>query len=306
MKNFTIIIPVKDEQENIPLIVEEINKQKFKYKYEILFINDGSKDKSWEIIKTINKKNKIVKGISFSKNFGHQIALSAGIDMCDSDFIIMMDGDLQHPPKYINMMIDEYEKGNDVVQMVKSNQGKRSIIQKISSNLFYFLFSRIANINISHNVSDFRLISKKVIKVLKNIKEKERFLRGLVTWVGFNYTELIYNVEIRKYGSSKYNILALSKLASFGLFGFSTFPLKLSLYIGYFFAFISFCYGLFAIMERLISPDNSPVGYTDLIVFITFIGGLILIFLGILGAYISKVFEEVRNRPIYIIDEKIL
>ncbi len=306
MKKFTIIIPVKNEEKNIPILIQKIQEQKIDYEYEILFINDGSTDNTWKVIKNINYENNKIKGISFSKNFGHQIALSAGIDNCNSDFLIMMDGNLQHPPKYINQMIKEYEKGNDVVQMVKSNQGKRSIIQKISSSLFYFIFSKISNINISSNVSDFRLISKKVIDVLKNIKEKERFIRGLVSWIGFNYVEISYNVDDRKFGFSKYNIFALSKLASFGIFGFSTFPLKLSLYIGYFFAFFSFFYGFFAIIKRFVSPENIPVGYTDLIVFITFIGGLILIFLGILGAYLSKIFEEVRNRPTYIIDEKLL
>ena len=306
MKKFTIIIPVKNEEKNIPILIQKIQEQKIDYEYEILFINDGSTDNTWKVIKNINYENNKIKGISFSKNFGHQIALSAGIDNCNSDFLIMMDGDLQHPPKYINQMIEEYEKGHDVVQMVKLNQGKRSIIQKISSSLFYFIFSKISNINISSNVSDFRLISKKVIDVLKNIKEKERFIRGLVSWIGFNYVEISYNVEDRKFGFSKYNIFALSKLASFGIFGFSTFPLRLSLYIGYFFAFFSFFYGFFAIIKRFVSPESIPVGYTDLIVFITFIGGLILIFLGILGAYLSKIFEEVRNRPTYIIDEKLL
>ena len=306
MKKFSIIIPIKNEQDNILEVFERIQKLKLKYTYEIIFVDDGSTDESWRVIKSLNKKYQQVKGISFSKNFGHQIALTAGIDNCNSDFLIMMDGDLQHPPEYINFMIEEYEKGFDVVQMVKENQGKRSIIQKITSTLFYFIFSKISNVNISHNVSDFRLISSKVIDQLKKMKEKERFLRGLVSWVGFKYKELNYKVENRKHGVSKYNILALSKLASFGIFGFSSFPLKVSLYLGYIFAFFSFCYGLFAIIKRFISPERIPVGYTDLIVFITFIGGLILIVLGIIGAYISKIFEEVKNRPIYIIDEKLL
>tara|TARA_Y100000768_G_scaffold168484_1_gene126152 strand:- start:49 stop:969 length:921 start_codon:yes stop_codon:yes gene_type:complete len=306
MKKFSIIIPIKNEQDNILEVFERIQKLKLKYTYEIIFVDDGSTDESWGVIKSLNKKYHQVKGISFSKNFGHQIALTAGIDNCNSDFLIMMDGDLQHPPEYINFMIEEYEKGFDVVQMVKENQGKRSIIQKITSTLFYFIFSKISNVNISHNVSDFRLISSKVIDQLKKMKEKERFLRGLVSWVGFKYKELNYKVENRKHGVSKYNILALSKLASFGIFGFSSFPLKVSLYLGYIFAVFSFCYGLFAIIKRFISPERIPVGYTDLIVFITFIGGLILIVLGIIGAYISKIFEEVKNRPIYIIDEKLL
>ena len=140
MKKFSVIIPIKDEKENIPIISQKIKKLKFKYNYEIIFVDDGSTDESWDVIKNLNKKDKKIKGLSFSKNFGHQMALTAGIDYCNSDFLIMMDGDLQHPPEYINKMIKEYEKGYDIVQMVKKNQGNRSLIQKLAHQYFIISF----------------------------------------------------------------------------------------------------------------------------------------------------------------------
>jgi dolichol-phosphate mannosyltransferase len=202
-------------------------------------------------------------------------------------------------------MINKYEAGYDVVQMAKKNQGSRNIVEKIVSYFFYFMFRKISGVNISNNASDFRLISKKVIKEIKKFNEKERFIRGIVNWVGFNYTELDYKVHDRKFGKSKYNISELTKLALFGVFGFSNLPLKLSLYFGFTFSFLSFLFGIYAIIIRLTNPEVVPVGYTDIIVMVTFIGGIQLIFLGILGSYISKIFEQVKDRPTYVISEKI-
>ena len=201
-------------------------------------------------------------------------------------------------------MINKYEKGFEIVQMVKKKQGKRNIFIKMYTFLFYYLFKKFSNINISSNVSDFRLISNKVNSELKKFKEKERFLRGLVQWVGFKYTEIEYIPDERLYGYSKYNFFKLLKLASYGVFSFSTIPLKLSLYFGIILSLLSFLYGIFAVVKKFLSPENIPVGYTDLIVFITFIGGIQLIFLGLIGLYTSKIFDQVRERPLYIINEK--
>ena len=202
-------------------------------------------------------------------------------------------------------MIKKYEEGYDVVQLVKADQGRRNFFQKIFSYIFYILFRRISGVKISNNVSDFRLISKKVILEIKKFNEKERFLRGIVQWVGFKYIELTYDVGRRNFGKSKYNFFQLIKLASFGVFGYSSFPLKLSLYIGTIISSLSFLYGFYAILNKIYLPDKQPIGYTDIIVMITFLGGVQLIFLGVIGLYLSKVFEQVKNRPIYIINEKI-
>ena len=209
MKKLNIVIPVFNEEKNIKIIIEKLFSLNLKYKTEIIIIDDGSTDKTFKIIKELSKKNKLIKYISFTRNFGHQIALSAGLDNSNGDIVIMMDADFQHPIKYIKNMINKYEKGFEIVQMVKKKQGKRNIFIKMYTFLFYYLFKKFSNINISSNVSDFRLISNKVNSELKKFKEKERFLRGLVQWVGFKYTEIEYIPDERLYGYSKYNFFKL-------------------------------------------------------------------------------------------------
>lgn len=304
MKKINIVIPVCNEGQNINSIYNAIISLKINYLIEFIFVDDGSTDDSLSIIKKLSSENDNLKYISFSRNFGHQIALSAGLDHANADIIVMMDADFQHPVKYIPEMIKKYNEGFEIVQMVKKNQGKRNFLIKFSSYIFYSLLRFFSNINISNNVSDFRLINKKVNDELKKINEKERFLRGLVQWVGFKYSEIQYIPENRIHGTSKYGFFKLLKLASFGVFAFSTIPLKLSLFIGLILSTLSFFYGLFAIIKKFISPESSPVGYTDLIFFITFIGGIQFIILGLIGLYISKIFDQVRDRPLYIICEK--
>ena len=304
MKKINIVFPIFNEEDNIIKIFEEIQKLNIKkYLLEFIFVDDGSTDSSLIKIKILCEKYNFVKYISFSKNFGHQIALTAGLNYSDGDAIIMLDCDFQHPIEEIPKMIDMFESNYEVVQMVKENQGKRNFFIKAYSFLFYYLFKKFSNINLSHNVSDFRLISKNVNNQLTNIKEKERFLRGLVQWVGFKYIEINYIPNERLFGKSKYNFLDLLKLASFGIFSFTTIPLKLSLYFGCSLSFFSFAYGFYAVIKKLFFTQIIPIGYTDLIVFITFIGGIQLIFLGLIGLYISKIYDQVRDRPLYIIKE---
>ncbi len=305
MKKINIVFPIYNEEENIIKLFESILSLNIQnYQFEYIFVDDGSTDQSLSKIKELSKKYDSIKYLSFSKNFGHQIALTAGLNYSDGDAIIMMDCDLQHPYKEIPNMIAKFESNYDVVQMVKLNQGKRNTFIKLYSFFFYYLFRKFSNINLSNNVSDFRLISKKVNSQLSNINEKERFIRGLVQWVGFNYTEIGYVPNERIYGKSKYNLFKLLKLASFGIFAFTTIPLKLSLYFGITLSIFSFLYGLFAITKKLFYSQNIPIGYTDLIVFITFIGGIQLISIGLIGLYVSKIYDQVRDRPLYIIKEK--
>ena len=303
--NLSIVVPVYNEEKNIEILYNKIKSLNLKLDFNILFVDDGSTDSTLEVIKKLNSKNNEVKAISFSRNFGHQIALSAGIDFSNCDALIMLDSDLQHPPEEIDKMLKKYDEGYDVVQMVKKNQGKRNIFYKFFSYLFYEFFRKTAGIKLSNNVSDFRLISKKVIDEIKKLNEKERFLRGIVQWVGFKYTEIEYKVGERYSGVSKYNFFELFKLASFGIFGFSTFPLKLSLYSGLIISLLSFLYVLYLIVTKLIYPEGYPSGFTSIMVMIVFIGGIQLFFLGSIGMYISKIFDQVKNRPIYIIKEKI-
>ena len=260
MKKINFIIPILNERENIEKINNEIQNLSINYEIEIIFIDDGSEDNSLSIIKKLSDNKKNVKFISFSKNFGHQIAISAGLDYADGDAIIMLDADFQHPIECIPDMIKNYEQGYDVVQMVKKNQGKRNILIRFYSFMFYFLFRKFSNLNLSNNVSDFRLISKRVNDQLKKIIEKERFIRGLVQWVGFNYIELKYQPKERIFGKSKYNFFKLLKLASFGIFSFSNIPLKLALYTGFLMSLFSFLFGFFAILKKFLHLRKCLLG----------------------------------------------
>mgnify|MGYP001190897795 CR=1 FL=1 len=254
MKKINIVIPVHNEQENIKIIFEKINDLNIKnYNLEFIFVDDGSNDNSLVIIKELANKFKSIKYISFSRNFGHQIALTSGLENATGDAIIMMDADMQHPVQEIPKMIQKFEMQYDIVQMVKSNQGKRNYLIKLFSYIFYSLFRKFSEINLSNNVSDFRLITNKVNIELKKIKDKERFIRGLVQWVGFKYTELEYQPNERKFGKSKYNFLKLIKLKSFGIFSFSTIPLKLSLFVGVCLSILSFVYGFISIFKKLLN-----------------------------------------------------
>jgi len=308
MKNIKldIVVPVLNEESNIEILYKKIVSLNLELDFNIIFVDDGSTDSTLKVIKKLNSIDNKVKVISFSRNFGHQIALSAGIDHSNSDILIMLDADLQHPPEEINTMIKKYTEGFDVVQMIKENQGKRNIFYKLFSYIFYEFFKKTAGVKLSNNVSDFRLISKKVTNEIKKLNEKERFLRGIVQWVGFKYTEIQYKVGERYSGTPKYNLLQLFKLASFGIFGFSTFPLKLSLYSGLIISLFSIFYVIYLIIAKLLNPENYPSGFTSIMVMIIFVGGIQLFFLGSIGMYISKIFDQVKDRPIYIIKEKIL
>ena len=301
----SIIIPTFNEEENIDVIYKEIKKLNINIDYEICFIDDGSTDKSLINIEELSNSDSKVKCISFSKNFGHQLALCAGIERFKNNDILMLDCDLQHPTKFIPQMIIKLEEGYDIIQMSKIDQGDRNLLNKFLSYIFYKTFRFISGIKIANHTSDFRLISKKVSFQLSRFKEKEKFYRAIIQLVGFKYFEIKYKVGDRIHGKSKYGFSELAKLASFGMFGFSSLPLKISFYIGSFISILSFLYGVYAIYIRFFSQFKPPIGYTDLIVMVTFLGGLQLVFLGLIGMYLSKVLDQTRDRPAYIIDKEI-
>jgi len=290
----TILIPVFNEENNIELIVEELKKIKIEKEYEILFVDDGSSDKTFQRIQNLSIKNKYIKCISFSRNFGHQIAINAGIDFINSDIAIIMDGDLQHPPNLIPKMLNEYDKGYNIVQMVKSNQGNRNPLIKFLSFFYYKIFAYLAGFEHSQHISDFRLIDQKVINELKKIKEKNVFYRGLVNWVGFNYKEINYQVLERRNDKSKYNFIALSKLGYLGIIGFTNIIVKIFFITGITTIFVSLlCFFLM---------DSMKVSF----LLISLFSGINFVFFGMTGLYLNNILQEVRGRPNYIINKKIL
>ncbi len=300
----SIVVPVFNEEANIKELHKQLDQvlEKLAMDYEILFVNDGSSDRSVSLIKELNTVDEHVKLISFARNHGHQIAITAGLERAVGDAAITIDADLQHPPEFIPTLVEKWREGYEIVSMVKLTQERRGLIKSTLAAVFYALFSKISEIELDPHSSDFRLISRKALTVLNSMPEQQRFLRGLVRWIGFKHANIEYEAPARYAGQPKYSIGSLIRLAGFGIFSFSVFPLRASLYLGTLIAMLSFGYASYAVYARLFGV-GSPPGYTDIVVAILFLGGLQLIFLGIIGEYLAKVYQEVRGRPLYIIDE---
>ena len=305
IKLVSIIIPSFNEEGNIvalyDLIIEKLPNN---FNYELIFIDDGSIDKTLEIIKSLALLDKRVKYLSFSRNFGHQYALKAGLDYCNGACAISMDSDLQHPPTIISEMLQLWESGYDVVYTIREDDKNLSIIKRLTSNIFYIILNKLSNVELKKGAADFRLTDRKVIEILKNdIKEYFLFIRGMIAWVGFNQIGLVYKPSLRYSGKTKYSISKMVRFAIDGITSFSNKPLRISMYLGFFLSFLSFFYAAYAIISSIFLNKNIE-GWTSLILCILFIGGVQLIILGIIGEYLGKIFLEIKNRPKYIIKEK--
>lgn len=301
-KLITIVIPVYNEAENIAAIVEEIIRINLKYNYEILFVNDGSSDRlTYKFLQEVTQKYSFVRYISFVKNFGHQLALKAGLDMAKGDCVISMDGDLQHPPSLLPEMIQKWEEGYEIVITKRINYGKVGIFKKISSFLYYKIINTLSSIPLKYGESDFRLLDKKVVDVFKKLNEIDLFLRGLTRWVGFKTTEITFNAEDRIHGKSKYSFNKMLRLAVNGIISFSSKPLYFSVYAG----FICSGSSILILIYTLISLFSGHVvpGWSSTLIIISFFSGIQLIIMGIFGLYLSRIFIQSKNRPLYIIGE---
>lgn len=300
-KKITIVIPCFNEADNIRVIVQEIGKQAFKYPYEILFVNDGSHDASPGILRQVSHEFPHVKFISFARNFGHQMALKAGIDHARGDCVITMDADMQHSPSVLPALVAQWEQGFEVVITKRSDHDEIGWWKKVSSRLFYKVLTSLSSIPLSYGESDFRLMDKKVVKVFKGMNETNLFLRGLARWVGFKVCEVHYKAEDRFAGKSKYTFKKMISLALDGILSFSTRPLYASIYVG----FICACTSIFVLAYALFSYFAHRVipGWTSTLIIMTFFSGIQLVLLGIVGLYIAKLFEQSKNRPLYIIYE---
>jgi len=299
----SVIVPIYNEEGCILTLAERVVKVlENYYEYEILFIDDGSKDSTLEILRKLHSGNKKINFLSFSRNFGHQNALMAGTRHADGDCIISIDGDLQHPPELIPELIIKWIEGYDIVYTIRKDGKKIPVLKKVTSNLFYKLMNAISDINFEHGEADFRLLDKNVAAELNNLNENAIFFRGMVKWLGFNQTGIEYIPDDRKWGKTKYSRKKMFALAISGMTSFSTKPLRVSIIIGISIAFLSLLYGLYALYIKFFT-NNSIEGWTSVFFMVTFIGGIQLIILGIIGEYIGNIFLESKKRPHYIIKE---
>lgn len=305
--DLSVVVPMYNEQEVIDAFFTEVHKvmEKIpKYTYEIVCVNDGSKDNTLTILKQHAKKDKCIKVLSFSRNFHKEIAVTAGIDFANGNSVIVMDADLQHPVELIPEFLKKWEEGYKVVYGVKKQRKADSFLKRFTANLFYKFYNKITQSNMPRNASDYILFDRQAVDTLKKYREKNRFMRILFYSIGYTHCTLEYDVKERVAGKTKWNYWKLWNFALDGITSSTTLPLRIWTYLGALIAFISFIYGIYIISRTLIYGAAVP-GYASLLTLILFFGGTQLLVLGIFGEYIGRIFTEVKDRPLYIIDEKV-
>lgn len=308
MKKISVVVPMYNEEEVVSECYKKIKDVIYcmsDYDYEFIFVNDGSSDNTLNIIKSIASNDKKVKVISFSRNFGHQNAVSAGLMEVSGDVILIIDADLQDPPDVIPDMVKLWEAGNDIIYGKRKSRAGESYFKIVSAKMFYKALNALSDVNIPQNTGDFRLVDRKVIDVINNMPEHNKFFRGLFGWVGFKQVAFEYERQKRFAGKTKYPLKKMLRLASDGIIGFSTKPLKIVGCIGMLSIFISFFVLVYSILSYIFKFGNLTSGWASIMVAITFFAGIQLLSMWVMSEYISRIYDENRKRPEYIIDEKV-
>jgi len=307
MKKISVVVPMYNEEEVATICYDRLTQvlvKLDKYEYEIIFVNDGSKDKTLEILEWIAKKDDKVKYISFSRNFGHQAAVTAGMRHAIGDAVVIIDADMQDPPEVIPDMIELWEKGNEVVYATRKSREGESKFKLLTAKAFYRLLNKLSDVYIPQDTGDFRLIDKKVCDTISALPEHNKFLRGLGSWVGFKQIPFEYERQERVAGKTKYPLKKMLKLALDGIINFSTKPLKIIGGLGIACIFISFIILMYAVCSYIFEWNSLMPGWTSIMVTITFMSGVQFLTMWILSEYISRIYDEARNRPEYIISKK--
>jgi polyisoprenyl-phosphate glycosyltransferase len=302
---YSIIIPIFNEQKTIPELHDRLVKAaaSFDCPYEVIFIDDGSRDESFATLKSIHERDPRFKVVRLSRNFGHQVAISAGLDMASGDAVILMDGDLQDPPELFPELVARWKEGFDVVYTVKRSRQEHRL-KRAAFTAFYRLLHALSAIKIPMDAGNFSLMDKKVVAVFREMPERNRYISGMRAWAGFRQTGVIFDREPRFAGEPQMSLRRLVELALDGIFSFSNVPLRLAVYVGLLVALASFAGGLYVIYAKLFT-DKAILGWSSTILSVLFVGGMILLTLGVIGEYISRIYEEVKNRPLYVIRDKI-
>ena len=298
----SVIIPAYNEEKLISktarVVIELLTEEKIPH--EILFVNDGSKDHTWDEIEKVTKQYEQVRGICFSRNFGKESAMFAGLEYCKGDCCVLMDCDLQHPPEKIIEMYRLWEEGYEIIEAVKADRGEESVLHACAANLFYKIISNIIKIDMS-SASDFKLLDRKAITVLLNIHEKNVFFRALSSWIGFKTTQVSFEVQKREEGESKWSTWSLVKYALTNITSFSTAPMQIVTFLGVIMMLATVIFGTVALYQKIIGIALE--GFTTIILLQLFTGSIVMISLGIMGYYIAKIYDEVKGRPRYIVSE---
>ena len=303
---YSVVIPVYNEQESLPECHRRISAvmRSVGEPYELLFIDDGSKDESLRILRDICAADSSAKCVSFSRNFGHMPAIAAGLDFALGDAVLVIDADLQDPPELFPEMISKWKEGFEVVYGKRAERRGESAFKRISAALYYRFLKSMTNVDMPLDTGEFRLIDRKVCDAIKRIREKNKYMRGLVSWVGFRQTAVEYVRSERFAGQTKYPLSKMLKLAADGITAFSYKPLKLATTLGGFISLCSFVYLIFVLVQRL-AWRSTAAGWASTVAIMLFFQGVVLMVLGVIGEYIGRIFEEIKDRPAYLVSEVI-
>jgi len=302
----SIVIPAYNEEGNLQQLYNEFMTilPSLNMSWEIIFVDDGSTDKTWKQILTLREKDESVKGLRLSRNFGHQYALLAGLNYASGEAVISMDSDLQHPPMLIPQLVGEWRKGNKVVTTVRLDSEEISAFKKMTSRLFYRIFSYLSGVKIEPGRSDFRLLDRQVLKDILRFKEEGLFIRGIVQWIGYQNSSITFRCGTRFSGKTKYTLRKMIRFAWHGISSFSLVPLRLGILFGIFSSGIAFLSVAYAIFGKLVLGHVVP-GWASSVAIVSFLFGALFLFLGILAEYIGRILIEVRQRPRFLISEEL-
>ena len=299
----SVVVPVFNEAALLDEFYARLTDVMAGRNFEIVFVDDGSTDLSAPVIKEFQKKRNNILLVSLSRNFGHQIALTAGLSYARGDIVITMDADLQDPPELILKMLSKWQEGYEVVNTKRKKREDEKIIKRLTASIFYWVFKKISGLELHGEVGDFRLMDRKIVDGLKKIKERNRYIRGLISWMGYKQTNIEYVRPGRIKGKPKYSFWKSFVLAIDAITTFSYFPLRLASVVGFLFSFLAILVSLYVVILRLFTDKITISGYAALFVAITFLGGIQLIVLGILGEYLARCFAEARGRPLFYVKE---
>lgn len=305
MKTISILIPAYNEEEVLGHLykrLQELAENVAEYEFEFLFVNDGSRDKTLEILRELAQKDHRIAYVNLSRNFGKETAMIAGLDHVTGDATVIIDADLQDPPELIPQMISFWEEGYDDVYAKRRSRAGESWFKKKTSTWFYSVLQRSTSIQIQRDTGDFRLMSRRFVDALKEFRESERYTKGMYSWVGLRKKEILYDRDPRAAGTTKWNYLKLVNLAIDGITSFTTAPLRISSFLGIVVSLFAFIYIVYLVLRTLLFGTDLA-GYPSMMAVILFLGGVQLLSLGIIGEYIGRIFNETKQRPLYLIDE---
>lgn len=298
----SVVIPVYNEEKNIKENIREICRYLEKYEYELILVDDGSRDRTWEFIKELYSEKSSIKGIRFSRNFGKEIALCAGVDYAGGEAVITMDSDLQHDPKYIDELIENWRNGYKIVECTRKKRVNQSLRYKLMAGTFYKILRKLTGLDLANSL-DYKIIDRKVVEDIKKLNESNVFFRGFVEWVGYDKKQIEIDVGERKGDSTKFSFKSLVKLATTAITAFSSSLLSLVTLLGMLFMFGAIILGTYTIVNKVLG--NAVDGFSTVIILLLIVGSCILFSLGIIGTYIGRIYTEVKMRPRYIVTETV-